>query len=80
MPIARQASQPEGLHLRLLPGRVGDWRAGLIELPRPHHVSSPRHVERSVRISRTTLSCLLRAKAYGTYPAGATFDHGRRTL
>src|SRR6266498_3377706 len=25
---------------------------------------------------RTTLSCLLRLKAYGTYPAGATFDIG----
>ena len=46
---------------------------------RPCHVSSPRHVERSVRISRTTLSCLLRPKAYGTYPAGATFGPGRRT-
>jgi hypothetical protein len=31
-------------------GRVGDWRAGVC------HVSSPRHVERSMRFSRTTLT------------------------
>jgi hypothetical protein len=30
---------------------------------RPCHVSSPRHVERSMRISRTTLPCLFRPKA-----------------
>jgi hypothetical protein len=47
---------------------------------RPCHVSSPRLVERSIQISRTALSCLLRPKAYRTYPAGATFDSGRRTL
>ena len=79
----------------LLIGRVGDWRAGLGRslcslLPRPFgcevsqqfdraYVSSPRHVERSVRISRTTLTCLLRLKGYGTYPAGATFGCGQRT-
>src|SRR5215471_581351 len=77
-------------------GRVGDWRAGLGRslcslLPRPFgcevsqhldraYVSSPRHVERSVWISLTTLTCLLRIKGYGTYPAGATFGCGRRTL
>jgi hypothetical protein len=44
---------------------------------RPCHVSSPRHVERSGRFSRTTLSCLLRLKAYGTYHAGAAFRVGR---
>src|SRR5215472_2449537 len=48
-------------------------------LPRPCHVSSPRHVERNGRISRFTLTCLLRIKGYGTYPAGATFGCGRRT-
>ena len=79
----------------LLIGRVGDWRAGLGRslcslLPRPFgcevsqhrdraYVSSPRHVERSVRISRSTLSCLLRPKDYGTYRAGATFGPDRRT-
>jgi hypothetical protein len=72
-----------------LTGRVGDWRAGLGRslcslLPRPFgcevsqhrdhaYVSSPRHVERSVWISLTTLTCLLRIKGYVTYPAGATF-------
>jgi hypothetical protein len=70
-------------------GRVGDWRAGLGRslcclLPRPFgcevsqhrdhaYVSSPRHVERSVWISLTTLTCLLRIKGYVTYPAVATF-------
>ena len=77
-------------------GRVGDWRAGLGRslcslLPRPFgcevsqhrdraYVSSLRHVERSVWISLTTLTCLLRITGYGTYPAGATFGGGRRTL
>jgi hypothetical protein len=67
-------------------GRVGDWRAGLGRswyslLPRPFgcevsqhldraYVSRPRHIERSVRISPTTLACLLRVKGYETYPAG----------
>ncbi len=44
-------------------------------------VSSPRHLERSKRISRTTLSCSLRAQGYGTYYAGDAFTAGnRRTL
>jgi hypothetical protein len=30
------------------------------------HVSSPRHVKRSVRISRTALSCSLQAEGYVT--------------
>ena len=71
-------------------GRVGDWRAGLGRslcslLPRPFgcevsqhldhaYVSSPRHVERNGRISRFTLTCLLRVEVYATYPAGATFN------
>lgn len=46
---------------------------------RPNHVSSPRHVERSMRFSRTTLSCLFRLKDYGTYRAGATFEAGLTT-
>src|SRR4029077_5500701 len=89
------SSGPKDLHLRALPGRVEDWRAGLgrrlfspflalsfasVTLFRPCHVSSPRHVERSVRISRTALSCLLHLKGYGTYPAGATFGVSHRTL
>jgi hypothetical protein len=44
-----------------------------IKLNRPY-------VERSVWISLTTLTCLLRITGYGTYPAGATFGGGRRTL
>src|SRR5271165_1639595 len=40
---------------------------------RPCHVSSPRLVERSMRISRTALSCLLRLEAYAADPAGAAF-------
>jgi hypothetical protein len=39
-------------------------------------VSSPRHVRRSVRISRTTPSCLLRVKDYVAYHARATFNNG----
>src|SRR5215468_9179366 len=79
-----------------LRGRVGGWRAGLGRslyslLPRPFgcevsqhrdraYVSSLRHVERSVWISLTTHTCLFRITGYGTYPAGATFGGGRRTL
>lgn len=73
---------------RLRVGRVEDWRADLrlrwvVHLFRGgpqsgchHHVSSPRHIERSVRISRTTLTCLLRAVAYRTFPTEQAF---RRT-
>ena len=39
-------------------------RTGAVSDHRP--VSSPRLVKRSVRFSRTALSCLLHAKAYGT--------------
>src|SRR5262245_23625872 len=55
------AALAENPSLRLptpLIGRVGDKRGAR----RP--VSSPRHVKRSVRISRTPLSCVLRAKGY----------------
>jgi len=43
-----------------------------------NHVSSSRHVERSVRLSRTMLSCLLLVQVYGTYHAEDTF--GERKL
>jgi hypothetical protein len=46
-------------------GRVGDGRHCSAEL-----VSSPRHVKRGGRISRTGLSCGLPAKGYETCPAG----------
>jgi hypothetical protein len=60
-------------------GRVEGWRAGVARGPDPHHVSSPLHVARNVRISRIARPHLLHAKAYGTYPAGATFGPSRRT-
>src|ERR1035438_2669683 len=47
--------------------------------PDPHHVSSPLHVARNMRISRIARPHLLHAKADGTYPAGATFGPSRRT-
>ena len=70
------ASTPAGLspaeHASLRWTHVGS-RTGAVPL-RP--VSSPRHVKRSVRISRTTLSCRLHPKGYGTYQAGSTFTTG----
>ena len=42
------------------------------------HVSSPRRIERSVRVSRTTLTCALRARVYGTYVTEVTFRSSRR--
>ena len=59
--------------------RVEGWRAGVARGPDPHHVSSPLHVARNVRISRIARPHLLHAKADGTYPAGATFGPSRRT-
>ena len=46
----------------------------------PGHVSSPRHVERSGRISRTPLSCPLHAKAYETYRCEQAFRRLRGLL
>src|SRR6266478_4847330 len=66
-------SRPGEFHLS--PSQVGS-RTGAptpSEIPRPCHVSSPRHVERGMRISRTALPHLLHVEAYETYPAGATF-------
>src|SRR5439155_10978164 len=45
--------------------RVEDWR-GLYE-----PVSSPRHIKRRERFSRTPLSCPLRITGYETYELGA---------
>jgi hypothetical protein len=42
------------------------------------HVSSPRRIERSVRVSRTTLTCSLLATAYGTYSTETTLRRSRR--
>ena len=83
-------SPPLRLHIPLI-GRVEDWRAYLRRRwvfqcyrsgrsGRHRHVSSPRHVKRSVRISRTPLPCVLRIKGYGTYQAGTAFgEEPRRT-
>jgi hypothetical protein len=38
-------------HIPLI-GRVEGWRAGVARGPDQHHVSSPLHVARNVRISR----------------------------
>ena len=53
--------------------RVGDWRHCSVgsEL-----VSSPRHLEPSVPISSTRLSCPLPDQAYGTSPVSRAFDPG----
>jgi len=67
------ASRPAGSHPQALLGRVENWGAGLADTFRPRHVSSSLHVARSVQISRSARPHLLHAKAYGTYPAGATF-------
>src|SRR5262245_65743225 len=82
-------SRPGEFHPESLTGRVGDWRAGLGRslcslLPRPFgcevsqhldqsHVSSPRHVERSVWISLTTLTCLLRHQGLWDLSCGGDF-------
>src|SRR5216684_9129396 len=75
--------------LTVLPGRVEDWRAdcrlrwvfhSFRSGPQSgchDHVSSPRHIERSVRFSRTTLTCSLRATVYGTYSTETTFRRSR---
>jgi hypothetical protein len=68
--------------------RVEGWRAhGRVRWPfhgfrrrpqsgSPGHVSNPRHVERSRRISRTPLSCPLHAKAYATHRSGSALGSG----
>ena len=68
------------LLILITPGRVEEWRlapevrsisCSPFPLGVPHEsdrklVSIPRHVERSMQISRTPLSCSLRKKIYGT--------------
>ena len=66
-------------------GWVEDWRAdlrlrwviqGFRHGPQSdchRHVSSPLHLERSVRISRTPLPRVLLDKGYETYPLAAAF-------
>jgi hypothetical protein len=67
MPGVKSLHQVSGNNSK--PGRVEDWRADTSVIPL-HHVSSPFHIERSERISRTTLSCVFHAKGYVTYRAG----------
>jgi hypothetical protein len=71
------------------PGRVEGWRAhgrvrwlihGFRRGPQSGshgHVSNPRRLKRSMRISRTTLTCTLRGKGYGTYRTGDAFGDDR---
>jgi hypothetical protein len=47
---------------------------GVPHYPDRELVSSPRHIARSERISRTTRSCTVRDKVYETYPTGATAE------
>jgi len=87
MKIPESSSVGES-HPHALTGRVEDWRAygrvrwlfqGFHPGPQsgsPGNVSSPRHVKRSVQISCTALSWMLRAKGYGTYQAGSAFGCG----
>src|SRR6516162_1676398 len=72
--IGDQVSRPAESHRRALA-----LSSASVTPSRPCHVSSPRRVERSVRISRTALPHLLHVEVYGTYPAGATFSLSRRT-
>ena len=47
---------------------------GVPQYPNRERVSSPRHIARSVRISRTTRSCTVHFKGYGTCQTGATAE------
>ena len=50
---------------------------GSASLPHRQLVSSPRHIARSGRISRTTRSCTFHLKGYGTYQTGTTAEIDR---
>src|SRR5580692_817934 len=85
-----QVITKEGHSARLMLGRVEDWRAdfrrrsvfrrfrGGPQSGGHDHVSSPCRIERSGRVSRTTLTCSLRAMAYETYAIETTFRRSRR--
>jgi hypothetical protein len=58
--------------------QVDPWLVSPFPVPCPfrighHPFSSSRHFERSVRISRTTLSCCFHVKVYVTYQVGSAF-------
>src|SRR5260370_7832622 len=48
--------------------------SGSASLTEPLSGSTPRHVERSMQISRTPLSCSLCRKVYETQPIGGAFN------
>jgi hypothetical protein len=73
---SRTGAVTVGMGSRCLPAAFAPCRC---LSPSPGSVSSPRHVKRSVRISRTALSCLFRVKGYGTYRTGSAFGCGRLT-
>ena len=75
-------------------GRVGDWRrfrskfvfpvGSLFRLRVSHHLDHATFPATAASnaacgFPRTALTCLLRLKAYGTYPAGTAFSAGRTT-
>ena len=60
--------------------RTGAPPVGSSESGPTGHVSSPRLVKRSMRISRTTLSCLLRVKGYVAVRVGSAFRAAPRSL
>ena len=66
----------------LVGSRTGAPPVGSSESGPTGHVSSPRLVKRSMRISRTTLSCLLRVKGYVAVRVGSAFRaaHSSRVL
>ena len=63
-----ESSRQGEFHPKPLTGRVEYWRTHSMS-----HVSSTRHVKRSMRFSRTTLSYSLHLKAYGNRGLKDTF-------
>jgi hypothetical protein len=64
--MGRVENRPFGLPSLI--SKVEDWRAH-----RLGHVSNPRHVKRSVRISRTTLTPLTSSERLCDLSTGSTF-------
>ena len=73
---------PYGGRVNGVGSRTGAPPVGSSESGPTGHVSSPRLVKRSMRISRTTLSCLLRVKGYVAVRVGSAFRaaHSSRVL
>jgi hypothetical protein len=55
---------------------VGSGTGAVAPQDRQSPVSSPRHITRSVRISRTTRSCTLHGKGYVTYRDRTAIQEG----